>query len=59
MSTASVLIAADDTDGAVPNTGPRYTLLLSTDPALIEAALRTSFEQPQSWRAVTAAALSG
>lgn len=39
MSTASVLIAADDSPaGSTP--GPRYTLLLSTDPALIEAAQR-------------------
>ncbi len=44
MSTASsVLIAPDDTDpgpaGASSST-PRYTLLLSTDPALIDAAQR-------------------
>jgi putative hemolysin len=37
MSTASVLIPADQTDGALV---PRYTLLLSTDPALIDAAQR-------------------
>ena len=38
MSTASVLIAADQpTSSAVT---PRYTLLLSTDPALIESAQR-------------------
>ena len=38
MSTASVLIAADPT---TPTAGtPRYTLLLSTDPELIEAAQR-------------------
>lgn len=38
MSTASVLIAADP---ATPSADtPRYTLLLSTDPALIEAAQR-------------------
>ena len=38
MSTASVLIAADP---STPTTDtPRYTLLLSTDPALIEAAQR-------------------
>jgi putative hemolysin len=41
MSTASVLIAADELGGAIPSaTGPRYTLLLSTDPALIDAAQR-------------------
>jgi putative hemolysin len=41
MSTASsVLIAPDDTDGAVAGSAPRYTLLLSTDPALIDAAQR-------------------
>ena len=37
MSTASVLIPADQTEGAL---APRYTLLLSTDPALIDAAQR-------------------
>ena len=41
MSTASVLIAADQSGGPADSTpGPRYTLLLSTDPALIEAAQR-------------------
>ena len=41
MSTASVLIAADQSGGRADSTpGPRYTLLLSTDPALIEAAQR-------------------
>jgi putative hemolysin len=43
MSTASVLIPAADHDSG-PNSasapGPRYTLLLSTDPALIDAAQR-------------------
>jgi putative hemolysin len=42
MSTASVLIAPDDIDtraGSAPSM-PRYTLLLSTDSALIEAAQR-------------------
>ena len=38
MSTASVLIAADPTTPSADT--PRYTLLLSTDPALIEAAQR-------------------
>jgi putative hemolysin len=37
MSTASVLIPAEHTESA---SIPRYTLLLSTDPALIEAAQR-------------------
>lgn len=42
MSTASVLIAPDDIDtrAASAPSMPRYTLLLSTDPALIEAAQR-------------------
>ena len=41
MSTASVLIPADDIDHATSGTpGPRYTLLLSTDPVHIEAAQR-------------------
>jgi putative hemolysin len=45
MSTASVLIAADETDSAAPNaTGPRYTLLLSTDPSLVDAAQRLRHE---------------
>jgi putative hemolysin len=39
MSTASVLIAPDDT-AAVRGSAPRYSLLLSTDPALIVAAQR-------------------
>ncbi|WP_395307293.1 GNAT family N-acyltransferase [Mycobacterium sp. AMU20-3851] len=42
MSTASVLIPADDTDRQAP--GPRYTLLLSTDPAHIEAAQRLRYD---------------
>jgi putative hemolysin len=37
MSTASVLIPADQTESAA---APRYTLLLSTNPALIDAAQR-------------------
>lgn len=44
MSTASVLIPADDTDqmaaGGSTTHGPRYTLLLSTDAGDIEAAQR-------------------
>ena len=42
MSTASVLIAADEPGGVATtsSSAPRYTLLLSTDPALIEAAQR-------------------
>lgn len=41
MSTASVLIAADESGGAAGGTtGPRYTLLLSNDSALIDAAQR-------------------
>jgi putative hemolysin len=45
MSTASVLIAADEADGGARNaTGPRYTLLLSTDPSLVEAAQRLRYE---------------
>jgi putative hemolysin len=41
MSTASVLIAADEVSCATPGqSGPRYTLLLSADPALIDAAQR-------------------
>lgn len=42
MSTASVLIAPDDiNDGAGASSSmPRYTLLLSSDPALIDAAQR-------------------
>jgi putative hemolysin len=41
MSTASVLIAADQPSGAAAAVSvPRYSLLLSTDPALIDAAQR-------------------
>ncbi|RDH74634.1 GNAT family N-acetyltransferase [Mycolicibacterium moriokaense] len=41
MSTASVLIAADQPSGpTTSSSSPRYTLLLSTDPALIDAAQR-------------------
>jgi putative hemolysin len=41
MSTASVLIAADHPGGAdAPASVPRYSLLLSTDPALVDAAQR-------------------
>jgi putative hemolysin len=42
MSTASVLIAPDDIDDAAgaSSSAPRYTLLLSTDSALIDAAQR-------------------
>ncbi len=41
MSTASVLIPAQSTDRPVdPGGTPRYTLLLSTDPDLIDAAQR-------------------
>jgi len=41
VSTASVLIAADQPGGPTTSTSaPRYTLLLSTDPALIDAAQR-------------------
>jgi putative hemolysin len=39
MSTAAVLIAPDRTE-TTRDCGPRYSLLLSTDPALIEAAQR-------------------
>ncbi|MFC7672238.1 GNAT family N-acetyltransferase [Mycolicibacterium sp. GCM10028919] len=45
MSMASVLIAADETEGtASGGTGPRYTLLLSTDPELVDAAQRLRHE---------------
>ncbi len=40
MSTASVLIAPDDTSRPLP----RYTLLLTTTPALIEAAQRLRYD---------------
>ncbi|MGY4710126.1 GNAT family N-acetyltransferase [Mycolicibacterium sp. CBM1] len=42
MSTASVLIAPDRTDTAALH-GPRYSLLLSTDPDLIDAAQRLRY----------------
>ena len=40
MSTASVLIAPDEIDQDRTGSAPRYSLLLSTDSALIEAAQR-------------------
>ncbi|MGK2879708.1 MAG: GNAT family N-acetyltransferase [Mycobacterium sp.] len=41
MSTASVLIAADQPNDAIAGAAaPRYTLLLSTDPDLVDAAQR-------------------
>ncbi|MBB3606266.1 putative hemolysin [Mycolicibacterium sp. BK556] len=43
MSTASVLIAPDQTETAALR-GPRYSLLLSTDPTLIEAAQRLRYQ---------------
>src|SRR5690242_1553359 len=40
MSRASVLIAPDDTDAGTSSSLPRYTLLLTTDAELIDAAQR-------------------
>jgi putative hemolysin len=45
MSIASVLIASDKPDAAAaPSSGPRYSLLLSTDATLIEAAQRLRYD---------------
>jgi putative hemolysin len=45
MSIASVLIPSDKPDGATTSSsGPRYSLLLSTDPGLIEAAQRLRYD---------------
>ena len=45
MSIASVLIASDKPDGAATSSpGPRYSLLLSTDPSLVEAAQRLRYD---------------
>ncbi|MGA8547980.1 MAG: GNAT family N-acyltransferase [Mycobacterium sp.] len=45
MSIDSVLIAADKpASGAAPSTEPRYSLLLSTDAALIESAQRLRYD---------------
>jgi putative hemolysin len=45
MSIASVLIASDEPDAATaPTGGPRYSLLLSTDASLIEAAQRLRYD---------------
>ncbi len=45
MSIASVLIPSDKPDGApAPTSGPRYSLLLSIDPSLIEAAQRLRYD---------------
>ncbi|WP_179468199.1 GNAT family N-acetyltransferase [Mycolicibacterium vinylchloridicum] len=43
MSTAAVLIAPDQNETAALR-GPRYSLLLSTDPTLIEAAQRLRYQ---------------
>ncbi|AKK26980.1 GNAT family N-acetyltransferase [Mycobacterium sp. EPa45] len=43
MSTASVLIAPDRNESAALR-GPRYSLLLSTDPTLIDAAQRLRYQ---------------
>lgn len=43
MSTASVLIAPDQNETAALR-GPRYSLLLSTDPTLIDAAQRLRYQ---------------
>ncbi|MDT5347269.1 MAG: hypothetical protein QOH91_556 [Mycobacterium sp.] len=46
MSIASVLIAGDKPSGSATKSsaGPRYSLLLSTDPSLIEAAQRLRYD---------------
>ncbi|MGO9386358.1 MAG: GNAT family N-acetyltransferase [Mycobacterium sp.] len=45
MSIASVLIPSDKPDGpATGAPGPRYSLLLSTDPSMIEAAQRLRYD---------------
>lgn len=45
MSIASVLIPSDTPDGAAASAGaPRYSLLLSTDPSLVEAAQRLRYD---------------
>jgi putative hemolysin len=48
MSIASVLIPSDELDSGPASTqtssGPRYSLLLSTDPSLIEAAQRLRYD---------------
>ena len=48
MSIASVLIPSDKPDGgpaqAPTSAGPRYSLLLSTDPSMIEAAQRLRYD---------------
>src|SRR6516225_4232663 len=44
MSIASVLIPSYKPDGAATSSSPRYSLLLSTDPSLIEAAQRLRYD---------------
>ncbi|MBW0011810.1 GNAT family N-acyltransferase [Mycobacterium sp.] len=45
MSIASVLIASEKPEGAATSSaGPRYSLLLSTDPGLVEAAQRLRYD---------------
>lgn len=46
MSIASVLIPSDKPHGVATgsSTGPRYSLLLSTDPSMVEAAQRLRYD---------------
>jgi putative hemolysin len=44
MSIASVLIPSDSPDCATSSSGPRYSLLLSTDPTMVEAAQRLRYD---------------
>ncbi len=44
MSIASVLIPSDIPDGVSTSDGPRYSLLLSTDPSMVEAAQRLRYD---------------
>src|ERR1700760_3347495 len=44
MSIASVLIPSDIPDGVSTSDGPRYSLLLSTDPSMVEAAPRLRYD---------------
>ena len=44
MSIASVLIPSDIPDGVSTSDGPRYSLLLSTDPTMVAAAQRLRYD---------------
>jgi putative hemolysin len=59
MSIASVLIPSDIPDGVSTSDGPRYSLLLSTDPGMVEAAQRLRYDVFTSTPGFTLAGAQG